>query len=87
MDHLKRFPNKTQSVVVFCTNESWQINDTKIPCYAEHYHLNTYSIVFNLSLFHRVPFFSGLSLSYPKDMVTVRLKKDLDEGIINYYNP
>ena len=87
MDYLQRFPNKTQSVIVFCTNTSWRINDTQVPCYAEDYHLNTYSIVFNLSLFHRVPFFSDLRMAYPKDMVTVRLKKDIDEGLIKYYLP
>jgi len=49
-----------------------------MPCYAEDYHLNAYTIIFNLTLFHRVPFFSNLKSSYPKDMTTVKLKKDID---------
>lgn len=28
-------PNKTQAVVVFCTNGFWDINGTLIPCAAE----------------------------------------------------
>lgn len=63
------------------------INDVSVPCYAEEYHLNTYTIVFNLSLFHRVPFFSDLRMPYPKDLTTVKLKKDIDEGIMKYYSP
>lgn len=87
MDYLKRFPNKTQSVVVFCTNSTWSVKDVQIPCYGNEYHLNSYTLIFNLSLFHRVPFFSDLRLAYPKDMPTLRLKKDIDEGIISYYSP
>jgi len=33
-----------------------------------------------------VPFFSSIKGSYPKDLTTIKLKKDIDEGIINYYN-
>ncbi len=83
---LEASPNKTQAVVVFCTTGSWEIGDFKVPCYADDYHLNTYTIIFNLTLFHRVPFFSNLKGAYPKDMTTVKLKKDIDEGIISYYN-
>ena len=79
-------PNKTQAVVIFCTDGFWKYENFKLPCSAENYHMNTYTIIFNLTLFHRVPFFSNLKGSYPKDMSTVRLKKDIDEGIINYYN-
>lgn len=86
MKKLELNPNKTQAVVIFCTDGYWSYQDYKIPCSADSYHLNTYTIIFNLTLFHRVPFFSNLKGSYPKDMATVRLKKDIDEGIISYYN-
>ena len=87
MDKLKIVPNKTQAVVVFCTTGSWQISNIELPCYGEDYHLNSYTIIFNFTLFHRVPFFNSLKLSYPKDLTTVRLKRDLDQGIINFYSP
>jgi hypothetical protein len=64
--------------VAFCTNGYWEIGEFKMPCYAEQYHLNSYTIIFNLTLFHRVPFFSNLKGSTPKDLTTVRLKKDID---------
>lgn len=79
-------PNKTQAVVVFCTTGYWEIGDYKLPCYADTYHMNAYTIIFNLTLFHRVPFFSNLKGAYPKDMTTVKLKMDIDEGIISYYS-
>jgi hypothetical protein len=29
----------------------------------------------------------NLKEAYPKDMVTVKLKKDIDDAIIKFYNP
>lgn len=86
MDKLRIVPNKTQAVVVFCTNGSWQMSNMELPCYGEHYHLNSYTIIYNFTLFHRVPFFSSLKGSYPKDLTTVRLKRDIDLGIIGHYS-
>jgi hypothetical protein len=86
LELLRIMPNLTQTVVVFCTNGYWEIGEFRFPCFAEKYHLNTYTIIFNLTLFHKVPFFSNFKEAYPKDMTTVKLKKDIDEGIISYYN-
>lgn len=72
--------------MVFCTTGYWEIGEFQLPCSADNYHMNAYTIIFNLTLFHRVPFFSNLKGSYPKDMATVKLKMDIDEGIITYYN-
>jgi hypothetical protein len=58
-----------------------------VPCFAEDYHLNFYTIIYNLSLFHRVPYLGNLKESYPKDYVTVKLKYDIDRGIISHYSP
>jgi hypothetical protein len=60
MDHLSQHPNKTQSIVVFCTNSSWKVNGADIPCYANDYHLNWYTILYNVSLNHRSPYMGNL---------------------------
>lgn len=78
MGYLQRNPNKTQFVVVFCTNSTWRVGNVDVPCYAEDFHLNFYTIVYNMSLYHRVPYMSNLKDSYPKDYVTIKLKKDID---------
>ena len=86
MKKLEIVPNKTQAVVVFCTSGSWQLQNVNIPCYGEKYHVNSYTIIYNFTLFHRVPFFNSLKGAYPKDLTTIRLKRDLDFGIIDYYS-
>lgn len=75
---LRVHPNKTQMVIVFCTNATWRVNNVDVPCYAEDYHLNFYTIIYNLSLYHRIPYMGNLKDSYPKDYVTIKLKKDID---------
>jgi hypothetical protein len=87
MQHLRDHPNKTQSVLVFCSNSSIRVGEVEVPCFAEDYHLNFYTIIYNLSLFHRVPYLGNMKESYPKDFVTVKLKYDIDRGIISHYNP
>lgn len=72
---------------MFCSNSTIRVGDFDIPCYAEDYHLNFYTIIYNLSLFHRVPYLGDLKTGYPKDYVTVKLKYDIDRGIISHYNP
>lgn len=47
--------------------------------------MNSYTIIFNLTLNHRAALLSNYKGAAPKDMVTVRLKRDIDEGIIDYY--
>lgn len=84
-ERLELRPNKTQAVVVFCTDGYWNINGTLIPCAAEEMHMNSYTIIFNLTLNHRAALLSNYKGAAPKDMVTVRLKRDVDEGIINFY--
>ena len=63
------------------------MGDLDIPCYAEDFHLNFYTLIYNLSLYHRVSYMGNLKESYPKDFVTVKLKYDIDRGIIYHYNP
>lgn len=87
LDYLKAHPNKTQSVLVFCSNSSWKVGNVEVPCWAEDYHLNFYTIVYNLSLFHRVPYMGNLKESYPKDLVTTKLKLDIDTAILKHYSP
>lgn len=60
MQYLKEYPNKTQSVLIFCSNSSIKVGDVEIPCFAEEYHLNFYTIIYNLSLFHRVPYLGNM---------------------------
>jgi hypothetical protein len=60
MSYLTLHPNKTQSVLIFCSNSSINVGGLDIPCYAEDYHLNFYTIVYNLSLFHRVPYLGNM---------------------------
>jgi hypothetical protein len=40
-----------------------------------------------MSLYHKIPYMGNLKDSYPKDFVTIKLKKDIDEAIIKYYEP
>ena len=87
MEYLNNNPNKTQLLLVFCSNSSWKVGDVHIPCYAEDYHLNFYTIVYNLSLFHKTPYMGNLKLAYPKDLVTLKLKLDVDTAIIKHYDP
>ena len=47
--------------------------------------MNAYTIIFNLTLNHQTALLSNYKGAAPKDFVTVRLKKDIDEGIINFY--
>lgn len=85
MEHLKQYPNATQTVVIFCTSR-WQISDNfSVPCYADNYHMNFYTIIYNITLFYRTPYLANLRESYPKDKVVVRLKRDIDEALINFY--
>lgn len=58
-----------------------------MPCWGEDLHLNFYILVYNLSLFHRVPYMGNIKESYPKDLVTLKLKYDIDAGIISHYSP
>jgi hypothetical protein len=85
--YIEQHPNKTQLMVVFCSDSTWQVGNTSVPCFAEDYHLNFYTIVYNLSLFHKVPYMSNLKIAYPKDLVTLKLKLDIDTAIIKHYNP
>lgn len=78
MENLREYPNRTQMIIIFCTNSSWRINNMFVPCYANEYHLNFYTILYNISLNHRTPYMGNLKEAYPKDMVTVKLKKDID---------
>lgn len=48
--------------------------------------MNFYTILYNVSLNHRSPYMGNLKESYPKDLVTIKLKKDVDEAIINHYS-
>lgn len=60
MRRLEREPNKTQNVVVFCTGR-WEVQDNfSVPCYADHYHLNFYTIIYNLTLFFKTPYLGNL---------------------------
>ena len=34
MHYLQNNPNKTQLILVFCSNSSWQVGNLSIPCYA-----------------------------------------------------
>jgi hypothetical protein len=78
MDYLQRFPNTTQTVVIFCTSR-YEINENlSIPCFADNYHMNFYTIVYNISLFYRTPYLANLRESYPKDKVVMKLKQDID---------
>ena len=87
MEYLDQHPNKTQLIVVFCSDSNWVIGNMSVPCYADDYHLNFYTIVYNLSLFHRIPYMGNLRESYPKDPVTLKLKLDIDRAIIKHYSP
>jgi hypothetical protein len=86
MEHLSAHPNKTQSIIIFCTDSTWKVNGMTIPCYADDYHLNFYTILYNVSLNHRSPYMGNLKESYPKDLVTIKLKQDIDEAILQHYN-
>ena len=87
MEHLRTHPNKTQTVLVFCGEGGWKVGQFEVPCQADHLHLNTYTIIYNMSLFHQVPYMSGIQKQYQKDPVTLKLKYDIDRAIIQHYAP
>ncbi len=60
MEYLRQRPNKTQIVVIFCTDSQWNIFNYSVPCYANDYHLNFYTILYNVSLNHRSPYMGNL---------------------------
>lgn len=60
MSYLDKNKNKTQLILIFCSNSSWNVGQFEVPCYANDYHLNFYTIVYNLSLFHKTPYMGNL---------------------------
>jgi hypothetical protein len=60
MDYLQKHPNKTQTVIIFCTSR-WQLNENiSIPCYADNHHMNFYTILYNITLFYKTPYLANI---------------------------
>lgn len=47
--------------------------------------MNAYTIIYNLTLNHQATLLSNYKGAAFKDVITVKLKKDIDEGIIDFY--
>ena len=92
IDYLEKNPNKTQTVVLFCTGalkipEAYGIDGT-FDCLRETAgtNLTLYSLIIN-STITPLMFFSGFNAPRPVDYSSLSVKLAIDSAIYDYYNP